>query len=318
MQGMKGELASTTPWRRIWRRARVEGRDLLEVVLLPGLAMVLPWRISFALFKWMARWSWLYRDTCERALHHARLYGMVDDPARWLWERRLVTLVDHADHYLSRSRSDAWWRRNMDVHGDWAVQGQPALLVTFHWACGMWAQRHARASGLHPHMLVAALDGSGLAGRAVLRHYAQARLATVAMAEGRPVISVPGAMHALRAALDEREQILVVIDVPPDQVKVRTSVTVLGRTVQVPAALPRLAVERGMAVTVYTLGIDLESGRRDLRLYPLGIWSDAEQLTEKIFQHFAVIVQSRPASWHFWSEAERFFAQPTVQPERSN
>lgn len=298
------------PWRRVWHRASREGRDLLELVLLPGLAAVLPWRWSFFLFKRMARWSWLYRETCERALHHARLHGVVDDAARWMFERRLVTLVDHADHYLARTRSNAWLRRNVDVHGEWAVQGKAALLVTFHWACGMWAQRHARASGLHPHMLVAALDGAGFEGRTVLRRYAQARLHTVALAEGRPVIFVPRAMPQLRSVLQKQEQVLVVIDVPPDQVKVRTSINLLDRPVQVPAALPRLAVSEGVAVTVYTLGLDLESGRRDLRLYPLGVWRDAEALTVKVFEHLATILRERPAAWHFWSEAERFFANP--------
>ena len=40
-------------------RLRTELRDLLELVLLPGLAAVLPWPLCFRLFRWLAcaaRW----------------------------------------------------------------------------------------------------------------------------------------------------------------------------------------------------------------------------------------------------------------------
>ena len=52
-------------------RLRVELRDVLELVLLPGLAVLLPWDACFALFRRMARWEWLYRESCEEALDEA-------------------------------------------------------------------------------------------------------------------------------------------------------------------------------------------------------------------------------------------------------
>ena len=56
-------------------RLRVELRDVLELVLLPGLAVLLPWGACFALFRRMARWNWLYRESCEEALDEARRRG---------------------------------------------------------------------------------------------------------------------------------------------------------------------------------------------------------------------------------------------------
>ena len=37
-------------WRSVVQRLRREGRDVLELVLLPGLAAVLPWPVCFKLF----------------------------------------------------------------------------------------------------------------------------------------------------------------------------------------------------------------------------------------------------------------------------
>ena len=300
----------------IGRRLRREIRDLIELVLAPGLAALLPWPIGFRWLRWLARWPWLYRAQCDRALEAARAHGFVADPKAWAWEHRLVMLVDHADLYLSRTRSDRWLRAHLDVQGDWAVQGQAALLVTFHWAAGMWAHRHARASGLQAHMLLARQDGGGYVGRWVLQRYAKARVREVARADGQAVILVPGAMRALQEALKAQRQIIVVIDVPPDQVKETAPQQLLGRTAQMPIALPRLAVQQGLPVTLFTLGLDLASGRRDLRLVPLGVWSDAQALSARIFQQFEQIVRERPACWHFWFVADRFFADAPA-PEGS-
>ena len=297
------------------RRLRREALDLLELVLLPGLAALLPWPLAFRLLRGLAWCPWLYRASCTQALAAAQAHGMVAaDPAAWLREHRLVMLVDHADLYLARTRSDRWLRRYMDVQGDWGVRGQAALLVTFHWAAGMWAHRHAQASGLRPHMLLARQDRGGYVGRWVLGHYTRARANTVARADGQDVIRVPGAMPALTQALDRQEQIIVVLDVPPDQVKETAPQQVLGRTVHMPIALPRLAVRRRLPVTVFTLGLDVRTGRRELRLQPLGVWDDAPALGARIFQEFDRIVRERPAHWHFWSVAQRFFADRPAAP----
>lgn len=293
-------------------RLRAEARDVLELVLVPGLAAVLPWRWSFTLFKRLAGWSWLYRAQCMRALEQAQDAGMAQDAARWLREYRLVILTDHADHYLACCRSDAWLRRHVRATGEWGVEpGQAALLMTFHWGCGMWAQRHAHAQGLLPHTLVASPEG--LQGRVVLRWYIRQRLRTLEQAQGRPVIHVPGPMRALRRAWGAGEQVVVVIDVPADQVPGTVALPVLGRPVRVPVALARLAVEQRVPVTVYTLDLDLATGQRHLRLYPLGVPEDAAALLQRVFGYFEAVVRERPASWHLWTEAERFFAP--VSPE---
>ena len=44
-----------------WLRLKREVRDLFELVLIPGLAAVLPWPVCFALFKRISNWRWLYR-----------------------------------------------------------------------------------------------------------------------------------------------------------------------------------------------------------------------------------------------------------------
>lgn len=293
------------PWDR--KRARFELRDLVEVVLIPGLAALLPWPVTIRVFKRLAKVGWLYRHPSNKALVEARKRGWAPDPDGWLWGRKMTTLVDHADHFLARTRSDSWMDRYLDVQGQWPQPGEAALLLTFHWGAGMWALRHAHRAGLTGHMLVAPLDGAHFAGRAVMHRYIKARTNSIALALKAPFFDVAHDMRALFKALKRNEQILAVIDVPADQVSVSQPLTVLGMQARVPTALLRLAVERSIPVYLYVTGVRMDSGRRFLRIRRAESNAGLEALVKDVFQELEAIVAENPSAWHFWSEAERFF-----------
>lgn len=298
----------TSVWTRAWSRWKRESRDALEVVLLPGLAAVMPWGWCFRLYRRMARWRWLYRDACEAALFQAESRGWVNCSADdWLAERRLVTLLDHADHYLFRTRSQAWMRRHVKAEGAWEGIGKAGLLLTFHWGAGMWALCHASAAGMRGNMVLAAPGGRDFIGRWIFGRYVRARMRSVEMALDRPVVFVPGGMQGVRQALRRDEQVVVVIDVPEDQVSITRTTTVLGEPVSVPAVLPQMAVDRSLPTTVFYMGVDLQSGQRMLRIAPLGESKDPQDLTDKIFAYFDELLRKQPAAWHLWAEAPRFF-----------
>ena len=247
-------------------------RETLELVLLPGLAAVLPWAWCFWVFQRLsARCRWLYRDTCECALREAQVRGWVspDQAPLWLAQRRLVTLIDHADLYLAATRSNRWMQRHLQVQGQWPVAGQAGILATFHWGAGMWGLRHAQQAGLTPHALVAPLNGAHFAGHPVLHRYIQARTAYVAKALGCATLDVSNSLRPAVRALRNNEQVLAAIDVPSDQVAASVPVQIAGMAARVPKALLRLAVEQKVPVTVYLTGINMDTGQRTLRIVPL-------------------------------------------------
>lgn len=289
------------------KRLRDELRDLVEVVLLPGLAAILPWRLTFRVFGRLARRDWLYRQASKRALTEALARGWAGVPEQWLWRRKMTTLVDHADHYLARTRSDRWMDRYLDVQGQWPQPGQAALLLTFHWGAGMWALRHAKRAGLTGHMLVAPLQGAHFAGRSLLHRYIKARTNSIALALKAPFFDVANDMRALFKALNRNEQILAVIDVPADQVSASQPLTILGMQARVPTALLRLAVERSLPVYIYVTGVRMEDGRRFLRIRRASDDAGLDALVHDVFQQLEQVITEDPPAWHFWSEAQRFF-----------
>lgn len=291
-------------------RARVEARDLVELVLLPGLAAVLPWPLCFRLFRRLSRWGWPYRAACEAAWREASARGQAGgDAVDWLAARRLVTLVDHADYYLGRFRGDGWMRRHLEVDGAWPPADEAAVLCTFHWGAGMWGLRHAAAAGLRAHALVAPLSGDHFRGRTVLGWYARARTAEVARALGQPTLDVSASLRPAIRALRAGEQVLAAVDVPSDQVSASEPISLLGMPARVPRGLLRLAVDQRAPVTVYVTGIRRADGRRFLRIRQLPPASDTGALIGEVFALLEQVIEEDRPAWHFWSEAPRFFVE---------
>ena len=293
---------------RFAKRLRIEWRDLLELVLLPGLAVVLPWALCFRIFRWLSRKPWLYREASEHALSQAAQRGWADKPDAWLAMRKLVTLVDHADYYLVRTRSMGWMKRHCDVSGAWPEPGKPALLCTFHWGAGMWSLPHMAASGLRVHALVATLNSAHFAGRSVLHWYAKARTRIVSRILGCNTLDVTASLRPVLRAYRQGDQVLALLDVPADQVSASQSITLHGMAAQVPRALVRLAVDQSIPLTLFLAGFRATDGRRFLKRMDFGVHPDVDGLFKAIFAELEQAMADNPAAWHFWGESERFFS----------
>jgi hypothetical protein len=254
----------------------------------------------------------MYRIPVRRGLEQAQQRGWMSlaDQARWARELRLVRLVDHADFYLCATRGEAWLRRHVTVDGAWPEPGHAGLLCTFHWGAGMWALRHARSQSLKPHMMLARFNPEHFADYPVLLRYARARTAGVAREGGRATIDPLHSKEPIQAALAAREQIMAVMDVPSDSVRSTRVVEFLGQNIAMPSGLLRVAAEQAVPVTVFCMGIDLNTGHRHLRIRSLPPTNDLPTLMRDVFRHMDELVRESPTMWHFWGEAERIFAKP--------
>ncbi len=294
-------------------RLRTELRDLVELVLLPGLAAVLPWAVCFRIFRYLCRVESLYREVCGEAFAQAQARGWVrGDAASWRQRHRLVTLIDHADYYLELTRSNRWMARHLLVSGSWPDPTRPAILCTFHWGAGMWALRHLAATGLHVHLLIAPHSRASFPGRTVRYWYYRKRIGAIPRALGREPIEATSSPRPILHALRASEQVAAVVDVPADQVAASLAIDFLGSSVRMPRGLLRMACDSGVPVTVYLLGIRLSDGKRPLRIHQLGAHADVASLAREVFSYLEAAIAEESSAWHFWSIAPRFFAPAPV------
>lgn len=288
-------------------RLRTELRDLVELFLVPGLAVFLPWGLAFKAFKLVSHCGFMYQQAVDTACVQAHFYSTIQDEKRWKATRRLITLVDHADLFLVQTRTKHWLARHMDVRGTWPEPDQSAMLLTFHWGAGMWVLPHMRSCDLNVHALVAPVSGTQFKGRSVLRAYAQIRTRRVAHELGRETLDVSASLRPALILLRKKEQLLAVVDVPVDQVSSSHEIVLLGAQARVPRALFRLAVEQQVPISVFVIGLDPHTGRRFLRIDSLGVRGNIEELIADVFERLESSMQLNPAAWHFWGEASRFF-----------
>jgi hypothetical protein len=290
-------------------RIRAEARDFLEVVLAPGIAAVLPWRLCFRLFKFLCRSDFLYRDPTERAFDQARARGWaIGDPDEWRQSRRLVTLIDHADFYLAISRTDRWIARHVQVSGRWPEADRgAALLCTFHWGAGMWGLRSAGAHGLHARALIAAHRKENFVGHSVQYWYYGWRNRAVAASLRREPIEVSAPPRRIVETLKNGERVLGVIDVPSDRSAACCEIEILGRRAFVPRGLLRIAADMRIPVTVYLTGIRMSDGVRTLEIVSLAANADVDDLIKIVFSILDQAIRRDPAAWHFWMIAPALF-----------
>ena len=289
-------------------RLRNELQDLLELVLFPALCVVLPWPLCFKAFRWMSRrFEFLYRSAVDAAYKQTALVNSIHVEPTWKADRRLVTLVDHADLYLSHTRGQRWFSKYVDVVGNWPDANKKALVLTFHWGAGMWALHFANAQGVTAPMLVNAAHKSQFEGRGVCYCYVKVRIRRIGQLLSQPTLDAITDARGVVKALRQDKNVLAVIDVPADGLKGAQPVTLLGMQAVVPKALLRHAVEQGIPVTVFLTGINMQNGRRTLAVHLLGLHTDIEVLTQVVFDHLNAAIQQHSPSWHLWSECPRFF-----------
>jgi phosphatidylinositol dimannoside acyltransferase len=298
----------------MWQSLKLQVRDVVELLLLPALAAVLPWRLCFRVFGWLARWNGLYWDATQRSVEHARSMGWLGaDATEWARRRRLVTLIDHADFFLVYTRSSQWLKRYVTVQGQWPTANKAAILCTFHWGANMWAMRHMYQNGMHAHLLHGSLDKVHFKGRPVLHAYLKARAAGGDRELGRTRLNIGTKLRSvLLKIIADQEQIIGAIDVPADAYRGKQEVTVLGKKGEVPNGLMRLAVEHQVPVALYYTAINFETGQRTLVIKNLGVLTSVDEFAEKAFSELDQMIRDSPPTWHLWSEVPRFFKSPEV------
>jgi len=305
MPGSRTLDPSVTTILEFFRRCRV----WLEILILPLLSVMLPWRVAFRCYRYLARQDWLLRDATERAAATAIAYGYlaVDDPgAVTVWRRdfRLILLVDHADAFLSRFRSARWLDRHVRPSGDGWPEGA-FIGITFHYGAGLWAIRHLRRSGQRSAFLSIRFDAGSFPGEFLRFWLARWRMREVARAGGAPVIYTGGSVARIRAALQEGVSVLGLIDVPTGQTTAPRPVFLLGRPARLPPGLLRIAREAGVPVALFSMGVDTDTGERWLHIHRLDSICEDRGLVA-IGEFFDATLRKHPPAWHLWGDLPCF------------
>lgn len=289
---------------------RIESRSLLELYLLPMLCVLLPWSLGFRWLRFCARWPRLFSQEWKAALGAAEQWVDVGDTALWAWNYRTCRLVDHADFWLSRSRSRRWLDKHTTRQGQWPLTQSAAVGVFFHWCAGMWGVRALHFAGPASAVLAGHFNKHSMGHSWWAYWYGHLRLNELARAGGRPLIYAPGTVNRARAELAAGYWVIGTPDVPPSETKLVQPVKLFGRPARFTGGLMRIARDAEVPVVMFTLALDIDNGRRELRISGPFDPNDPDLL-----QHIAGYWEDliREKSWGFtlWPMMPAYFATDT-------
>ena len=292
-------------------RVRTELRDLVECVVVPSLALVLPWRWAYWVFDQILKRTSLYIEGVDQAFDVAtKVTTFPVNASVWKHRMRMTRLLDAADYYLSKWRTSSWIRGFTQVEGEWLKAGQQFVALTFHWGAGMFALEEMKRSGVCAHMLVNAANPEHFRGRYARFHYIRHRIKRIEQLLARPTLDAMGSLRPIVAALRGGTSIVAVIDVPTPADASAQAVTLMEKTVWVPRALMRAAIDNQLPVLVYLSEINFNDGTRHIRIHAISPQTNVETLAKAVFKYLDKALEQEPAAWHLWSEWHRFH-QPT-------
>ena len=300
---------------RLHTRISLETRALIEFVLIPGLAAVLPWRLCFRLFRWIARWPWLYREHTHAAHAVAARHVAIADRHDWAWRFRLCLLIDHSDFWLSRFRSDRWLAKFLDIERSALLSG-PSLVLFFHSGPGMWPARALCQDGRRASFLSAPLQPRSMGGSRIGHRYGRARLAELARVTGLPITFPPGAREQCRKILARGDSVLGMPDVPPDETRHLVTVPMFNRRGRFPGGLIATATATSTPIMLLDFPPDLDQGRRRLVVVECFMPGRGDP-TPDIVAHWQRIVLQRSWSFTLWPMFDSFLEPDPGTPEPS-
>lgn len=282
---------------------RLELRALIELYLIPGATALLPWVLGFRWLRFCSRFNGLFHAEWQAALAQARQYVPIEDEALWARQFRLCRLVDHADMYLSMTRSNRWLKRHVDGWNAWPKVDGAAVGLFFHWCPGFWALRAVREQGITISGLSAPLSRKAMGGTWLAYWYGALRLRELQRVNGRSLVLPSGAVRrsikAVRESGTDEDRIWVcgMLDVPPDPSAPGEPIHLFGHKGTFPTGLIGIARLSKAPIMVVTLGLDIRTGRRDLAV--LGPFNPE---TPDLLQHAVDIWQTRieERSWGFF------------------
>jgi hypothetical protein len=223
-----------------------------------------------------------------------------EDQWRRAW--RLTRLVDHADLFLSLSRTSAWARRYVSVTGAWPLN-DPFLAITNHWGAGWCSLRYLRESGHRARYLLRGIVESDLQRDRCLVNYMKLRVVATRRALGTPLIYTGNASEEIVRTWASGTSVVGLFDVPSEPGRASISAEFGQGSIKVPLGLIRLACEHRVPVVTFAAGVDRNTGRRNLTIDPAQIWTDPAELAASLARHLDSLLRNDSASWHMWPYA---------------
>jgi len=284
--------------------ARNQLRDAWSLVVAPGIAALVPWRLGYGWLRWLSRHSRLYDEALLPTARAAAAFLGADEAAL-AQQMRLVALLDHCDLYLSLLRRSFRLPWHVRVEGEWPRDG--AYVATgFHYGTGHFIFSTFRAAGQTSTALYAKRARADYRGAPVRYWYGGLRIGDVERVSGQPGVFRPH-IRKLLDALRDGVPVTALADIPPRLAEQgQRPVRLLDRPMSLPEGLVKLARSRNVPLVPFWTEFDLDQGTRTLVIGEPIDSGDVDAALQILARILDERIRAFPAAWMFWAELPRW------------
>ncbi len=282
-----------------------EVRALIELLILPAIAMLLPWSWCSWLYWKISRFDWLFRLQVSGGYPNAAALGMVANKADWQRRVRYHMLVDNADAFLTLVRGAGWIKKYICLNSqepvDWSeYRRRSCLFVAFHYGQGFWALCYFLQQGIPVAFLHLPMPQKIRWGEYIQIWMGRWRIQRVRKISGAQCISTGGSVEKITSRLAGNGAVLVMPDVPLKRETFSLPMTLIGRRAHLAAGALRYPIDHEIPIHAYTMVADPKTGLRQLNIFGAISYQDGQELGQRLGDLLSEAIASDSAAWYGW------------------
>lgn len=299
-----------------YQRIRQELTDFATYFLMPLPALLLPWRIAYRWYYYLAGKPWLFEQRVQAACHNAQRLLTIENMVSWKRHHRLTLIIDHTDFWISWLQPGRA-KRLLQTTGKWPEHG-PFIVVGTHYGCGFMLMRALQRGGVDPYFIIRKMPAHLFSGHRILQFYVYLRLRHhKKLFPGK--CYHPGTYpRRLLRGLDQGQNILVLVDVPADKGRPSQAIQLFGRKADVDYGMFELLIRRQVPYVTYQTLLDFDTGQRSLSIAPARQSESNSDFWEHMSHFINDTFSTDSSQWHLWQVALLYFLNNDVVKKSIN
>lgn len=279
------------------KRILKELRDWLEYLIIPSVAVILPWPITVRFFWLIARLPFLYRSQTLHCLAGAKTLNLVnkDEEKQWLAHCKINVMVDLADIFLLMTRGDSFWKKYITDEVTPLLKDQQIIFFP-HYGSGMWIYRILANQKLP----IRAIGNPIKKGFSAIDINLRLRVWILMRHNAKQVL--PNNLISIRNALKNKVALLVSPDMPKNESnRAYTIETDLGN-INILSSFFKLSESQSIPAIAAVFSLDSKTGRR--HFYAQELSDDKAYDKAEVFAKItADAIMTKPYLWRMMALA---------------
>lgn len=286
-------------------------RQIIEAwmfFIVPGAAVLLPWKFAWRWLRWWARRDGGPFDEAARAaLAIAPKHLEIGDEKSFVARMRLIWLIDYCDLLLSITRWRRSWRPwHVQRVGNWPQKG-PFIAAGFHHGTCYWVFKTLAEAGHDTTVVSVRWQRGDYKGYPLRYWHGRLRYWDMARLGRRPIAFRPGIKPILEQTLADGATIMGLVDLPARMVpRGQHPVRMLDLDLSLAEGVLAVARDAGAPIVPFWMEFDADLYTRR---FCIGEPLHADDMGATL-QTLADILDRQirrvPEAWFFWPELPRW------------